>query len=420
MGQFNDLVHTISKESERISNHCRTENLPEPSFDATFPPNSQIPEESEELTAARRNLFQAAADLAILALGPSEHLRWQAWNQFNDNISLQSILRFRIAESVPPEGITISDLSEATGVDQHLLTRIVRHAMTSHIFYEPEPGKVAHTASSQALSSNQGVRDWLDMTLEEWGPAAVRTVDAFQKYPGSEEQKETGFGLAFNGQTIFEFLAQQPERSKVFGGAMANFSKGESHRIEHFVHGYDWKALGKGTVVDIGGSHGHISAAIAAEAPDLRFVVQDLSGTAAEGCKMLDAALKDRVTFMAHDMNHIQPVLGAQAYIFRSVLLNWPRKYCVKFLKNLVPAMTPGALLIINEGVLPDQESLSPWDDRLLRSLDLCMMGMFNSNERTVEEWKGILSEADSRFKLINVRRPNPASLLWILEIVWE
>ncbi|KAE8391280.1 S-adenosyl-L-methionine-dependent methyltransferase [Aspergillus alliaceus] len=420
MGQFTDLAKIVEKETQHISSYCKAENIPEPSFDARVSSDGQASVENEELTAARRNLFQAATDLAILALGPAEHLRWQSWNQFNDNISLQAIIRFHIAESVPQEGITFLKLSEATGVDLRLLSRILRHAMTSHIFYEPEPGVVAHTASSKALSNNQQVRNWLDMTLEEWGPAALRTVDAFQKYPRSEEQNESGFGLAFNGQTIFEFLAKQPERSKVFGGAMANFSAGESHKIEHFVHGYDWKALGNGTVVDIGGSHGHISTAIAAKAPDLKFVVQDLSGTAADGAKMLDPAFKNRVTFMAHDMNDVQPVLGAQAYIFRSVLLNWPRKYCVKFLKNLVPAMTPGARVIINEGLLPEQEKLSAWDDRILRSLDLCMMGMFNSNERTVEEWKEIIAEADSRFRLLNVNRPNPASLLWILEIIWE
>ncbi|KAE8152737.1 S-adenosyl-L-methionine-dependent methyltransferase [Aspergillus avenaceus] len=420
MSQFTDLAKTISAETQRLSEFLKQQNLPQPSFDATSSSEPQIPSDNEELKAAQRTLFQAATDLAILALGPVEHLRWQSWNQFNDNISLQAIIRFRIAEAVPEEGITFSKLAEATGVEERLLTRVVRHAMLSHIFHEPKPGVVAHTASSQALSSNRSVRDWLDMTLEEWGPAAVRTLDAFRKYPGSQEQNESGFGLAFNGQTIFEFLAKEPERSKVFGGAMANFSKGASHKIEHFVEGYDWKALGKATVVDIGGSHGHISKAIAAGAPELNFIVQDLSGTVADGAKMLDPALKDRVTFMAHDMNNVQPVLGADVYMFRSVLLNWPKKYCVKFLKNLIPAMNPGTKVIINEGVLPEKGELSQWDDRIVRSLDLCMMGMFNSNERTVEEWKEIFAEADSRFKLVNVSRPNSASLLWVLEIVWE
>ena len=89
------------------------------------------------------------------------------------------------------------------------------------------------------------------MTFEEWGPAAVKAVDAMQKFPGSQEPRETGFGLAFGGKTIFEYLGERPERAKVFGSAMGNFSRGVSHRVEHLVGGYDWKGLGKGSVVDV-------------------------------------------------------------------------------------------------------------------------------------------------------------------------
>lgn len=95
------------------------------------------------------------------------------------------------------------------------------------------------------------MRDWLDMTLEEWGPASVYAIDALDKFKGSQEPKETGFGVAFGGQTIFEFLAKRPERAKVFGSAMGNFSKGVSHKVEYLVENYDWAALGEGTVVDV-------------------------------------------------------------------------------------------------------------------------------------------------------------------------
>jgi len=117
----------------------------------------------------------------------------------------------------------------------------------------------------------------------------------------------------------------------------------------------------------IGGSHGHVSLAIAKEAPALKLVVQDLPGTAADGEKMLDPAFADRVTFMGYDMNRPQPVKGAAIYLFRSVLLNWPDKYCVKFLQNLLPALEPGARVIINEGCLPEPGDVSAWDEKLIR-----------------------------------------------------
>lgn len=134
---------------------------------------------------------------------------------------------------------------------------------------------------------------------------------------------------------------------------------------------------------------------------------------------MLDPQFKDRITFKGHDLNNEQPVKDADLYMFRSVLLNWPEKYVVKFLKNLVPALKPGAKVLINEGCLPEPGTVSSWDDKLLRSLDLCMMAMFNSKERTVEEWKALFHEADPSFRFLGAKRPE-GSLLWIIEAVWE
>jgi hypothetical protein len=141
-------------------------------------------------------------------------------------------------------------------------------------------------------------------------------------------------------------------------------------------------------------------------------VVEDLPGTAADGERMLDAQFKDRIRFLGHNLNDEQPVKGADLYMFRSVLLNWPDAYVVKFLKNLVPALKPGAKVLINEGCLPEPGTVSSWDDKLLRCLDLCMMAMFTSKERTVEEWA-------TRFKFVGARKPE-SSLLWIIEAVWE
>lgn len=329
-------------------------------------------------------------------------------------------MRYRIAEATPLDcSIAFADLASKVSLDEAFVTRILRHAMNYHVFSEPAPGHVAHTISSALLRSTDSVRDWLDMTLEEWGPASVKAIDALDKYRGSQEPKETGFCLAFDGQTIFEFLAQRPERAQVFGSAMGNFSKGISHKVEHLVENYDWAGLDDGIVVDIGGSHGHISLAIARAAPQLRFIVQDLPGVVSDGKRLLPESSAKQISFQAHDMNDPQPVHGAALYLFRSVLLNWPDGYVVKFLQNLIPALKPGAKVLVNEGVLPRPGEVSPWDEKIIRSLDLCMMAMFNSKERTVEEWEGLFQIADRRFRFLGAKRPSK-SLLWIIEAVWE
>jgi hypothetical protein len=165
-------------------------------------------------------------------------------------------MHYKIAEAVPLTGTsTFAEVAGKTGVPEPLVTRLIRHAAIYHCFQEPSPGRVAHTAASAALHEGGSVRDWLDMTLEEWGPASVKAVEALQRFPNGQDPKEGAFALAFAGQPIFDYLATRPERARVFGSAMGNFSKGTSHKVEHLVENYDWQALGDSTVVDVSGSH---------------------------------------------------------------------------------------------------------------------------------------------------------------------
>lgn len=77
--------------------------------------------------------------------------------------------------------------------------------------------------------------------------------------------------------------------------------------------------------------------------------------------------LKGRVSYMAHDMFSEQPVKGADAYYFRKVIHDWPKAECVKILRNLLPAMKPGARVLVSDYVLPPPGELTKIQDKLLR-----------------------------------------------------
>jgi len=74
------LSLTISTEAERLATYITTHSLPNPSFAADGPPTFPVPLDNDELQASRMRLLTAAQNLAALALGPVESLRWQAWN----------------------------------------------------------------------------------------------------------------------------------------------------------------------------------------------------------------------------------------------------------------------------------------------------------------------------------------------------
>ena len=136
---------------------------------------------------------------------------------------------------------------------------------------------------------------------------------------------------------------------------------------EFLVEGYDFTSIGKGVFVDVGGSHGEVSIAIARRYPQLSCIVQDMPATAELGRAQLDEDLKDRVSFMAHDFWKEQPVRDADIYYFRWIFHDWSDKYSVKILRALIPALKKGAKIIINDVAIPPPGLISLYKERWIR-----------------------------------------------------
>jgi trans-aconitate methyltransferase len=130
------------------------------------------------------------------------------------------------------------------------------------------------------------------------------------------------------------------------------------------VRDFDWAQIGKGKVVDIGGGQGSVSVAIARAFPNLSFVVQDFENTVAEGRNYVPEELTDRITFMGHDFFEPQPVKDADVYFFRGIFHNWPDKYCIRILQNLIPALRKGSTIVIQDAAAPDMTGMTPWKAR--------------------------------------------------------
>ena len=89
---------------------------------------------------------------------------------------MQAIYRFDLAKSFPAdkEEVTYAELATATGLPENQIQRILRCAMTFHIFREPRKGVIAHTAASKLLADDTLMREWIGMVSEELWPAASK------------------------------------------------------------------------------------------------------------------------------------------------------------------------------------------------------------------------------------------------------
>ena len=63
-------------------------------------------------------------------------------------------------------------------------------------------------------------------------------------------------------------------------------------------------------------------------------------------------------------------------------------KYCRQILSAQLPAMKQGAILIINDVVLPDLTNISAYEEYGARVLDMTMLAYVNGKERNLEQWK--------------------------------
>lgn len=155
-------------------------------------------------------------------------------------------------------------------------------------------------------------------------------------------------------------------RASRFANAMKIFATRPDYDPSYITDHYDWAALGQAQVVDIGGGRGHIARCLARRFQDLNIIVQDMDKVIENAETELEEDVRDRVTFMIHDLFAPQTV-QADVFFLRWVLHNWPDGYCVMILRALVPVLRPGVKIIIQETLLPEPGSVALWREKYLR-----------------------------------------------------
>ena len=143
-----------------------------------------------------------------------------------------------------------------------------------------------------------------------------------------------GWTLGHNtDKALYDELSLCPERGRRFAGAMSGFAARVD--VDPLVNAFDWANFS--TVVDVGGGWGPVSIALAQRFPKPIFVVQDIEYVVLDGPAQVPHEMRDRIRFAAHDIFTTQDVEGADVYLLRHVLHNFPDDSCKEILRALVP-----------------------------------------------------------------------------------
>ncbi|KAI0415687.1 S-adenosyl-L-methionine-dependent methyltransferase [Xylaria grammica] len=416
------LSSIVSRNAAALSRKLEAQSISSPTVRDIHSPNlSNI-----DATAATE-LANAARELQALVQSPGEQLNLLSCSYY-DTISVGILLEFNIPELVPLEGgISLSELAEKVGLLEDKLARIVRYAITNFVFHEPEPNYIKHTPLSAALARDPAIATFFRFSVTDIAPIAVALPRALLKWPQTESITECAFNAAFDtDEPFFAWLGRDATRQARFDQGMAGFSGavvGRSSNVD--IAAYPWGTAlpPNALVVDVGGGSGHVSKALAEAFPSFRIVVQDRPEVI-EATREASTSGPGNVSYEAHNFRDPQPVIGADAYFFRQVIHNLADKEAVTILQALLPAMKPGARVLISEYAVPTPADLGRssqfLEAKMVREMDLQMMAVVNAKERTRDEFAALFAAADARLRFNAAYQVAEDPKVCIFEAIWD
>ena len=259
----------------------------------------------------------------------------------------------RIPEHIAAGHAGIADLAAAAGCDADALHAVLGHLVSQGVFIEESPGRFACNQAAEQLASVP----FLDLAgiggrmAHTWGTLLdyVRSgVPAYQQV----------FGRPF-----WEDLAVHPAIGAEFDALMGPAGHGVPDYDVELSDG--WDAVR--TVVDVGGGTGAMLASLLRRHPQARGILVDLPGTVARAGRLIESlGVAGRVTVEGQSFFDPLPS-GADLYLLKSVLNDWPDEPTVAILRRCAEAArTSQATIAVLGGVAADETPRSLGIDMLV------------------------------------------------------
>jgi hypothetical protein len=283
-----------------------------------------------------------------------------------------------IAELLRDGPRTSVDLATETQTHAPSLRRVLRALAAVGVLHEDDDERFALTDVGDCLRSDasEPVGGWA---------AYVGLPSHFAAWANLLHTVRTGenaFG-SVHGATVWEYRARHPEDGAIFDRAMTDIT----HRANrHLLEAYDFARFG--AVVDVGGGHGALVAALLGAHPRMRGVVFDQPHVVAGAPAVLQAAgVADRCEVVGGSFFDAVPA-GADAYVLKAILHDWDDEDAVRILSSCRDAIAPdGALLVVERELGAANEN----PDAKLSDLNM-MIGP-GGRERTRDDFADLLAE---------------------------
>lgn len=277
-----------------------------------------------------------------------------------------------VADFVGDDGCAVGELARKTGTDPDALGRILR-LLSAHGIFLVDGQAVSHNSVSITLRSDhpQSVRDLARM----FGlPFVWETFEYFEHTvrtgrPAVEKALPEG---------VWAWLAERPEASAVFNGAMIGKSFGQ---VRGVLESFDFSRFSR--IADVGGGRGHLLEAILDKYPAV-------TGLLFEQPHVIDEVrdlASDRLRLQAGDF-FADELPRCDAYILMEVIHDWADDKAAQILSTVRRAATTGSALLLVEQLMPSSPG-PHW----VKMLDVHMMALFAARQRSQGEYDGLAEQ---------------------------
>ncbi len=270
------------------------------------------------------------------------------------------------------------ELASQIGVDSRALYRLLRATACVGVLSEGPDGRFSETPLSAVLRSNANpsLRAFAIIHGREWHGLGWSQLEYCVRTGKQALDK-------IYGMPIFQFFEQHPEEAQLFNQAMTDLSTIDGPAVA------DAYSFGKiHSIVDVGGGHGLLLATILARNPHLKGTLYDTPHVVA-GAK--DGPLKpvmERCTLASGDMFCSVPA-GADAYIMKHIIHDWPDELCIKILRACRKGVNSGGKLLVVDNVIQPGNDFAPG-----KFLDLQMLIFPGGRERTEKQFRDLFAAA--------------------------
>jgi len=291
---------------------------------------------------------------------------------------LHVVAKIGVADVLDDSPMTAAELAEATGANPDALARILR-LLSAHGIFEARDGRISHSPASRLLRSDhpQSMRALAQMLGFDvcWATLEHLEQSVLSGEPAAKQVLPGGF---------WNYLEEHPEEGRVFDAAMTAKATAQ---IAGIVQACDFSRFG--LIADIGGGRGHLLQAVLDRVPAAEGVLFDLPHVvrAAEG------AASERLKLQPGDF--FKDALPAcDAYILMEIIHDWNDGDARQILGSVRRAAPRHARLLLIESIVPGTPG-PDWS----KVLDVLMLTLLGGRQRTLGEYRALLSSAGFRFE---------------------